>query len=156
MHWEWPKTCEGWKLHELLRAMKELSWTLYQTDGCALGLKDPKNGKPYKKEWMVASTRPEVGERLARYRCNRRHDHQPLIGGRPAATAYYPQAFADAVVDGVAEGCLRDKSKRHGQEDKPEASSPCQKEEPDVLLTCVAKYEEAMAASQETLDILQP
>eukprot|EP00974_Lingulodinium_polyedra_P081468 7888899-Lingulodinium_polyedra.AAC.1 len=64
---------------------------------------DPETQRPYRKEWLIATTRSEVGRRLARHRCDRGHLHEPLIGGKPAATAYYPRKMALEVIDGLVD-----------------------------------------------------
>ena len=56
---ELPKACRYWKWPELWRFLTKYKMNKYEFHGCKIGI-EGRNGKPMKKQWIVASNMPTI------------------------------------------------------------------------------------------------
>ena len=102
---EHPATAASWNEPAMRRLIQDRRVGTVVADQCAYGLvTSGPEGKPMpaRKPTRFASSAPAVLERLGR-RCDGSHVHQPLVSGRPAAAALYPQDLCRAIVLGAEE-----------------------------------------------------
>ena len=100
VHWEWPDTCEAYGLPEVRKMISDLGLQPVRVAGCMYGVVDPATGKPMRKMWKIYTTSPEMAASLG-IRCSGDHEHVACVGGRPAATAYYPPRMARRAVQAM-------------------------------------------------------
>jgi len=88
---EWPKSCLGWLLPELIQFITEYKLFVVDVDGCALGMVN-KNAEPILKRWRCVTTSARMAEALATYRCAHPAGfrHAEIDGSLTPATASYP------------------------------------------------------------------
>ena len=69
-------------------------------DGCTVGVKSKKTGKPIKKPWNFMNDSPEM-QRLMKDRCCKHgaHEHEPCEGAETTATGFYPEELAQLIVN---------------------------------------------------------
>lgn len=94
---EHPRTASSWKLEavEKIRSYSQVGQVHF--DQCMLGLASP-SGKLFKKRTTIMSNHPKLLADLAKYQCNKAHEHQPIIGqekGRSRSwwAQHYPPAL---------------------------------------------------------------
>ena len=90
---EWPRTCKGWKLDDVIAFLKSLPFHRADFDGCCFGLQT-KDGIPLKKEWTVWSTCSFLLFTLNGSRCCGDHSHARCLGRNARLSARYPQFLA--------------------------------------------------------------
>ena len=96
---EWPKSCAGWLLPELVSF--QLKHSTYEAvfDGCDFGLVSEEN-EPIKKGWRVTTTSSTLANNLNQHKC--RHDkdfrHCHAKGSKTANTAFYPKAICETII----------------------------------------------------------
>ena len=72
-------------------------------DQCMYNLKTwDRQGRPVpaKKATVFMTNADGISENLQK-RCDGSHEHQPLLGGRAAAAARYPEELCEAIVEGL-------------------------------------------------------
>lgn len=72
-------------------------------DQCMYGLithTDDGQWLPAKKPTMFATSSPQMAHRLS-LRCDKSHQHQPLLGGRAADAAFYPMVLITEILRGM-------------------------------------------------------
>ena len=89
---EHPASALSWQDAWVTSLLKHPRVRTIVSDQCEYGLVTPnEHGEltPAKKPTRWATTSEQMVKRLSK-RCTRTHDHQPLLGGRAAAAAFYP------------------------------------------------------------------
>ena len=65
---EWPKSCLGWLLPELIEFITKYNLFVVDVDGCSLGIAS-KIGEPILKRWRFATTSTRMAESLSKCSC---------------------------------------------------------------------------------------
>ena len=101
---EHPRTALSWKTKPVMRLLKKHGVLTTVNHQCMFGLRtrgpngeDMLAKKPTR--WMTNSR--DMIDVLS-VKCDKSHDHQPLIGGRAAAAAFYPPRLLRAIILGMA------------------------------------------------------
>lgn len=94
---EHPRTASSWKLEAVERISSYSQVGKVHFDQCRLGLASP-SGKLFKKRTTIMSNHSRLLAELAKYQCNKAHEHQPIIGqekGRSRSwwAQHYPPAL---------------------------------------------------------------
>ena len=79
---EWPKSCRGWLLEELIAFITRHELYTADVDGCALGMADP-HGDPILRRWRFITTSARIAEALSKFKCQHPKDfrHGKIEGG---------------------------------------------------------------------------
>ena len=95
---EWPKTCAGWDLPELIRFVKRHDLFVAEPQGCAFGLCD-QEGKCHLKTWRVVTSSWRLAKNLDSAKCQHPRDykHSPLAGSKTPRSAFYPMPMARCI-----------------------------------------------------------
>ena len=72
---EWPKTCAGWDLPELIRFVKRHDLFVAEPQGCAFGLCD-QEGKCHLKTWRVVTSSWRLAKNLHSAKCQHPRDYK--------------------------------------------------------------------------------
>ena len=112
---EHPWSARSWALPSIQQLLNHPSVQLTQTHMCRFLMEthiDHKGGEMglVKKPTGFMSSSRYIIQELDR-KCTGDHDHVPLVGGRAAGAAIYPQALCEAICRGTA------KQKKMGQKD---------------------------------------
>ena len=75
---ELPKACRYWKWPELWSFLTKYKMNKYEFHGCKIGIKG-RNGKPMKKQWVVASNMPTISA-VEYFKCDGSHEHDESRG----------------------------------------------------------------------------
>ena len=100
--WEWPRSCDAWKLPEVQSFIKKYGEQLHfaELDGCMVGTRGPESGKLVRKGWSVMTTHWGLYKALS-LRCSH-HEKHPVIQGRiTSSTAYYPGPMCRMIVNHI-------------------------------------------------------
>ena len=109
----------SWKDKHVERILGQKGVQLVEFDQCAFGLRDPQNGKLYKKRTRVMPNCSELIEGL-NVQCDHQHDHQSIEGktrlegkwvNRSSCAQVYPKQMVETMV-----GCIRRMKRRQEQE----------------------------------------
>ena len=101
--WEWPLHCQGWT-DKSFQEIADMLPASIRVDGCTVGVRHshgPHVGELAFKPWRIRSVNESALQRFRGLRCQHSVRHPPLLGGTPAATAYYPKPFAKRYVKGL-------------------------------------------------------
>jgi hypothetical protein len=116
---EHPASASSWSMPEVIAVQKMEGVTTAVSDACVFGMTAVDSDgqerlvkKPTK--WM--SNAPRLLASLG-YRCNGRHQHTPLLGGRAANAAIYPPELVLAIVRGLQ--AQREEDARRGKTTTP-------------------------------------
>ena len=115
VHWEWPDGCGGYQLRMVRKMIDDLGLVPARVAGCMMGVVDPETGRPMRKLWKIMTTSPEMVRRMS-VMCDGSHEHVTCWKGKPEATAYYPDRFANKAVEAM----LAEESKHDMQADLAE------------------------------------
>ena len=100
---EHPLGATSWKLPKVEQLMRDNRVFTCAADQCMYGLTtraDKGKRMKAKKPTRFLTNGAELAKEL-RKRCNKRHEHQHLIGGRAAAAAKYPEGLCRAICAGL-------------------------------------------------------
>ncbi len=97
-----PLPSAAWKDPEMVRLIEELGCYIAELDQCRYGLRSL-DGVLHKKPTRLATSSPEVADRLHDRRCLRDHPHASVLGGTKvtARAGHYPSQLARAMVIGL-------------------------------------------------------
>ena len=96
---EWPTRCTYWRDHSVLRLLRRLRASTATMAACRYGLRPQRNHDPDEyigKTWRLSTNCSGFAAQLDR-RCEGGHRHITTVGGETAASAFYPEALAEAV-----------------------------------------------------------
>ena len=100
---EHPQGASSWRDPAMLRLLQHPRVETCVAHQCQFGLTTPDaQGQPQaaKKPTRFASSSPYMLRRLER-KCQGGHRHEHLVGGKPAAAAFYPLALVEAILRGI-------------------------------------------------------
>ena len=102
---EHPAGAASWQEECIQSLMKRSGVGVAVGDQCEYGLvtpsaQNPKISMPAKKHTKFMTTSPQMIKRLSLL-CSGNHEHQPLIGGRAAAAAFYPLPLIVEMIRGI-------------------------------------------------------
>merc|ERR1712023_412434 len=101
-----------WALPCIRKVMREIGVVVVEADQCMFGLKTWSANKSQlmlaKKPTRFMTNSQILGRELAR-KCDKSHEHQPLLDGRAKDAARYPPALCRALCRGIA----KEKMQRH-------------------------------------------
>ena len=101
---EHPATALSWKDDKVLNLLKHPEVIAVVCDQCQYGLTAPVPGSndrlPALKPTRFMTNSKEMASLLS-LRCDRSHQHQPLVGGRCEEAAFYPLPLVKAVLKGI-------------------------------------------------------
>ena len=100
--WEWPRSCDAWRLPEMQSFIKKHGEDLYfaELDGCEVGTKDPASGELVKKGWTIMTNSWRLYKALS-LRCSHHEKHPVIQGSITSSTAYYPGPMCRKVVNQI-------------------------------------------------------
>ena len=98
---ELPKACRYWKWPELWSFLTKYKMNKYEFHGCKIGIKG-RNGKPMKKQWVVASNMPTISV-VEYFKCDGSHEHDESRGTRLKEAEGYTYIYTDAVHNAFSE-----------------------------------------------------
>ena len=108
---EHPAGASSWDLDEIQKLMGKKDVYTVVADQCMYGLTtwSEKGGYPVpaKKPTKFMTNSFPISRELSK-RCDRTHEHQPLVGGRAASAARYPDGLCRA----ICKGLLKDRKER--------------------------------------------
>ena len=113
---EHPWLATSWTLPEMTKLEAETDVQRVRTDMCQFGMTSRVGGVgtalgPVLKPTGFLTNSPHIAKELAR-RCDRSHQHVPLVAGRAAAAAIYPHGLCCAICRGLAAQIEADKGMR--------------------------------------------
>lgn len=96
---EWPSSCRGWLVPELLAFVAKYKLNGALVDGCDLDMHD-KNGDPILKRWRFVTTSPRMASALSGFKCKhpKGFKHGVIEGGVTADTAAYPPKLCTSML----------------------------------------------------------
>jgi hypothetical protein len=96
---EWPKSCSGWLLPELIAFIVHNNLLNAVVDGCSLGIKTAKD-EPALKRWRFVTSCKRTAEVLNTFRCPhpKGFAHGELCGKAATDSAYYPLRMCRALL----------------------------------------------------------
>ena len=94
--WEWPETCDAWRLPMVQRVFAKYSPWFVVVKGCRVQLTDGKTGGLMGKGWKLATTHDGIAK-LMDLPCKCVSKHVPCEGKLTRQTAYYTKDFAKRV-----------------------------------------------------------
>ena len=101
---EHPAGASSWDLEEIQKVMNLKNVHVVIADQCMFGLTTwPTRGSypiPAKKPTKFMTNSESIARELNK-RCDRTHEHQPLVGGRAASAARYPEGLCRAICRGL-------------------------------------------------------
>ena len=88
---EWPASCRGWLLPELIAFVIKHNLHSTHVDGCSLGMVD-QNGDPVLKRWRFVTSSKRVHDGIAVFKCTHKKGfrHAEIQGSNTPKTAMYP------------------------------------------------------------------
>ena len=99
-----PAHATSWALPVIRKMMKEVGVDVVEADQCMFGLKTWGNGRhqlvPAKKPTKFMTNSRAVGKELSR-KCDKGHEHQPLVDGRAKDAARYTPELCRAICRGL-------------------------------------------------------
>ena len=98
---ELPKACRYWKWPELWSFLTKYKMNKYEFHGCKIGIKG-RNGKPMKKQWVVASNMPTISV-VEYFKCDGSHEHDESRGTHLKEAEGYTYVYTDAVHNAFSE-----------------------------------------------------
>jgi hypothetical protein len=113
---EHPWLATSWTLPEMTKLEAENDVQRVRTDMCQFGMMSRVGGVgsglgPVLKPTGFLTNSPYISKELAR-RCDRSHQHVPLVAGRAAAAAIYPHGLCCAICRGLAAQIEANKGRR--------------------------------------------
>ncbi len=93
---EWPTVCRYWKSKKVKKFLEDHFMETYNFHGCMLGTMN-RDGIFIKKPWTVATSIPELGNRLSQYQCDGSHNHVAGRGVDLKMTELYTWKFVDEI-----------------------------------------------------------
>ena len=97
---EQPAHATSWALPVIRRMMEEVGVDVVEADQCMFGLKTWGSSKhrlvPARKATKFMTNSRSVGKEF-KVKCERGHEHQPLVDGRAKDAARYPPALCRAI-----------------------------------------------------------
>ena len=99
---EWPRSCRGWLIPELLAFIAR--WNLFSTtvDGCSLGMTN-KDNEPILKRWRFIISSGRMYTALSKFSCEhpKGFKHAEIQGSLTPQTAYYPPKLCNAMLSAL-------------------------------------------------------
>ena len=97
--WEWAQFCQGWRLPFMQKLISKYDLYFGVTQGCRVGLRDPKTQSLLKKGWKVMSTSKKLAETMNMpCLCPKGYNHAKCEGSLTGLTAYYTKDYVKRVV----------------------------------------------------------
>ncbi len=101
-YFEWPTSCQGWQVSELLRFLAVLRHAgvhVYscRVHGCMYGLRSSVTGRHLRKSWTILTSDRDMHLQLQRA-CPGHHAHDLIMGSQTKRSGFYPVAMAAQVV----------------------------------------------------------
>ena len=93
---EWPTGGRYWKSKKVKKFLEDHFMEKYNFHGCMLGTMN-RDGIFIKKPWTVATSIPELGNRLSQYQCDGSHNHVAGRGVDLKMTELYTWKFVDEI-----------------------------------------------------------
>ena len=101
---EQPAEASSWSLREVREFRKQAGVVTVDADQCMYGLQTWGKGRrgllPAKKRTKFMTNSAEIARELGR-KCEGKHDHQQLVGGRAESSANYPEELCRAICRGL-------------------------------------------------------
>jgi hypothetical protein len=96
---EWPKSCSGWLLPELIQFITRNNLFSAFVDGCSMDMCTAK-GEPILKRWRFLTSSPRMWKTLIQYRCSHRKGfkHAEICSTEAAKSAYYPMVLCRSML----------------------------------------------------------
>ena len=94
--WEWPETCDAWRLPMVQRIFAKYSPWFAVVKDCRAQLTDGKTGGLMGKGWKLATTHEGIAKTMG-LPCTCVKKHVPCEGKLTRHTAYYTKEFAKRV-----------------------------------------------------------
>ena len=96
--WEWAQRCQGWRLPVIQRLIKKYDPYFGVTQGCRVGLRDPKTQNLIHKGWKMMSTCKKLTDTMNMpCLCPKGYLHARCEGGLAGLSAYYTEEFVKKV-----------------------------------------------------------
>ena len=97
-----PLSSMAWRLEDLVKFVEESDCYVADFHQCRLGLKG-RTGKPHRKATRMVSSSKILADNLDGLRCQRDHQHEPVIGGAHVTgpSGHYPIGLARALVSSM-------------------------------------------------------
>ena len=96
--WEWSQYCQGWRLPFMQKLIAKYDPYFGTTQGCRVGLRDPKTQNLLKKGWKIMSTSRKLAETMNMpCLCPKGYSHAKCEGSLTGLTAYYTMDFVKRV-----------------------------------------------------------
>lgn len=96
--WEWAQRCQGWRLPLIQRLVKKYELYFGITQGCRVGLRDPKTQNLLHKGWKLMSTCRKMSDTMNMpCLCPKGYTHARCEGGLAGLSAYYTEEFVRKV-----------------------------------------------------------
>ena len=96
---EWPSSCRGWLILELLAFITKWNLMSATVDGCSLGMCDS-DGYPILKRWRFVTTCVRMYQALSRFVCTHpsNYKHSEIHGSLTPKTAFYPMKLCTTML----------------------------------------------------------
>ena len=101
--WEWSETCDARRLPMVQRVFQKYNPFMVVTNGCRVGLRDPKSQGLIQKGWQLATT-PEGLAKAMDLPCHCSGTHVKCQGKLTKESAYYTDDFARRVCRALLQG----------------------------------------------------
>ena len=119
---EHPSCAKSWHDNWMVRLLEHPRVTSVVSDQCMYGLttpseKDPSVRLPAMKPTKFMTSSPAMASQLSR-RCDKKHVHQHLTGGRCKDAAFYPPKLVRAILKGISLQAVQDRLASKGLQEE--------------------------------------
>ena len=96
--WEWAQKSHAWRLPFMQRLDKKYVPYYAVTQGCQVGLKDPRSDRLMHKGWKIMTSHARLAEQMHMpCRCGHEYHHAKCEGSLAGSSAFYTQAYVRRV-----------------------------------------------------------
>ena len=97
--WEWAQKCHAWRLPFMQKMDKRYVPYYAVTQGCQVGLRDPKSGRLMHKGWKIMTSHARLAEHMSMpCACSQGQTHAKCEGGLASASAFYTPDYVRRLV----------------------------------------------------------